>query len=332
MEQSTTTAESVLFKHHNKNVLEVIFNQPKKLNAIDKYCIQRLDKHFLKYLPADIKEAECIEEEDVDIPRVVMFSGAGNVFCAGGDVKETYANIISEKFEEVLDTARIEAALYFSLSLMEPVQVVIWNGYVMGSGAGISFIAPVRIATDNTVFAMPETSIGMFPDVGAVYFLPKLLNNNYEIALYIGLIGHRLNGKEALNCGLATHYVKQENIEALKQAVIEKTDSNTDLAGVRNIIKPFTEGQYDPSTFSFSNQEIIKKVFQLDSMNSIYDRLEEMKSSNNTEESSFAGETLEKLNKMSPLMMVLYLIHLRRAKHFESLTKVYEDDYNLFNR
>jgi enoyl-CoA hydratase/carnithine racemase len=97
---------------------------------------------------------------------------------------------------------------------MKPLQISIWNGIVMGGGVGVSVHAPIRVATDNTVFAMPETGIGFFTDVGGSYFLPRVKSNINE-GLYLGLTGHRLKSKELLQWGVATHYVPSTNLEAL---------------------------------------------------------------------------------------------------------------------
>ena len=76
----------------------------------------------------------------------------------------------------------------------------------MGGGVGVSVHAPIRVATDNTVYAMPETGIGFFTDVGGSYFLPRV-KSNIRHGLYLGLTGHRLKAKELVQWGIATHYV-----------------------------------------------------------------------------------------------------------------------------
>ena len=77
---------------------------------------------------------------------------------------------------------------------------------MFGGGVGISCHAPFRIATDNTLYAMPETGIGFFTDVGASYFLPRI-KDNISIGMYLGLTGHRLKGRDVLSWGVATHFV-----------------------------------------------------------------------------------------------------------------------------
>lgn len=76
----------------------------------------------------------------------------------------------------------------------------------MGGGVGVSINAPIRISTDNTVYAMPEAGIGFFTDVGGSYFLSRL-KNNISLGLFLGLTGHRLKSKDLVKFGIATHYV-----------------------------------------------------------------------------------------------------------------------------
>lgn len=78
---------------------------------------------------------------------------------------------------------------------MDSIQISLWNGIVMGGGVGVSAHAPIRIATNNTVYAMPETGIGFFCDVGGSYFLPRL-HDNISSGLFLGITGFRLKGPE----------------------------------------------------------------------------------------------------------------------------------------
>lgn len=80
----------------------------------------------------------------------------------------------------------------------------------MGGGVGLSVHAPIRICSDMTVYAMPETGIGFFTDVGGSYFLSRVHDNNINLGLYLGLTGHRLKSRELVKWGIATHYVPKE--------------------------------------------------------------------------------------------------------------------------
>jgi len=92
---------------------------------------------------------------------------------------------------------------------MKPRQISIWNGIVMGGGVGVSTHAPIRVATDTTVYAMLETGIGFFTDVGGSYFLSRL-KGNISLGLYLGITGHRVKSRDLVKWGIATHFVPKD--------------------------------------------------------------------------------------------------------------------------
>ena len=96
------------------------------------------------------------------------------------------------------------------MSQLKSVQIANWDGIVMGGGVGISAFSPFIIATENSMYAMPEGKIGFFTDVGAGYFLSRLRNN---IGYYLGLTGARLKGEDVYIAGLANFYIPRENVQ-----------------------------------------------------------------------------------------------------------------------
>ncbi|GJN20181.1 hypothetical protein PR202_gb07525 [Eleusine coracana subsp. coracana] len=181
--------------------------------------------------------------------KLVILKGRGRAFCAGGDVAQVVRGIISDSWKYGADFFQNEFSLnYIIATYSKPqtirLQVSLLTGIVFGGGAGVSLHGKFRVATDNTVysiehknnfasvvnrlfvFAMPETALGLFPDIGASYFLSRLpgfygyLFSPFLIHLtvmliyhfhlygeYVGLAGARLSGAEMLACGLATHFV-----------------------------------------------------------------------------------------------------------------------------
>jgi enoyl-CoA hydratase/carnithine racemase len=103
---------------------------------------------------------------------------------------------------------------------MKPLQISLWDGYVMGGGVGISQFSTIRVATEKTLWSMPENVIGFFPDVGASYFLPRVKSNPC-LGMYLGLLGHKLRGKELIQWELATHYIPSEKLDDLKKEISE---------------------------------------------------------------------------------------------------------------
>ena len=88
----------------------------------------------------------------------------------------------------------------------------------MGGGVGVSCHAPIRVATDKSVYAMPETGIGFFTDVGGSYFLSRV-KNNINLGLYLGLTGHRLKAKDLVQWGVATHFVHSDKLDGLREDI-----------------------------------------------------------------------------------------------------------------
>lgn len=104
-------------------------------------------------------------------------TGAGEkAFCAGGDIVSLYkAHVDPSKDQSIkANFFHSEYLLDYSLSRMKPFQISIWNGICMGGGVGLTWHSPIRVATDNSMYAMPETAIGLFCDVGGSYFLSHI--------------------------------------------------------------------------------------------------------------------------------------------------------------
>ena len=160
--------ESLIYTKHNKNVLEILLNEPKKLNSLDTKMIKNMLRRVKKFLPEN-RESSTTDEEatdserrgdelnEMEVPKVIIMNGAGGKsFCAGGDISSLYNAKKKGSDDKVIkDFFRYEYLLDYLLTRMKPIQVAMWNGYVMGGGVGLSIHAPIRIATDNTLFAMP---------------------------------------------------------------------------------------------------------------------------------------------------------------------------------
>ncbi len=138
-------------------------------------------------------------------------------FCAGGDIRQLYEDIASDPasadaFFEI--EYRLNALIK---SYIKP-YVAFVDGVVMGGGVGVSVHGEFCVATERTVFAMPETGIGFFPDVGGGWFLPRL---GLPVGLWLGLTGHRLKGGEVASIGIASHFMESEVVEAVKASLVQ---------------------------------------------------------------------------------------------------------------
>jgi len=327
--------DSVLYKHHNSYAFEIMLNQPKRLNAIDYKMIKSILKRVQEWVPDNIdssSDEESIKHKEDKIPKMVIMSGVGKAFCAGGDVASLYRQRSqTDGLKLNKNFFRYEYLLDYSITKMKPIQVSFWQGAIMGGGCGISVNSPIRIATENTVFAMPETAIGLFPDVGSTWVLPRIFNNNPSMGMYIGLSGDRIKGVDLAKCGYATHYVNLEKFEKLKQELISKSNSETTLETIREICNGYSDYIYTPTNFSYSKLDMINKVIKLDTLKDNFDRLKSLSETGNEHEKKWASTTLTNFNKFSPTSMCVTFEQIKRGATLKSIEEAFNIESQLIN-
>ena len=186
---------------------------------------------------------------------------------------------------------------------------LVWDadGIVMGGGVGVSIHGAYRVATEKAMFAMPETNIGLFPDVGGSYFLSRLPG---ELGTYMGLTGDRLHAADLLYAGLATHYTPSTAVPALKER-LEACTSAADVDAVLGQLANETEAQSAAQgSMLEANRAAIDAAFGYDSMEEIFAHLAKAAQAGN----EFATKALKTLQRMSPTSMKLTLRLLREAR------------------
>lgn len=152
----------------------ITLNRPKALNAINLEMVQKIHEPLQRWQNSK--------------SLVIIKGEGGKAFCAGGDVRTL---VESENVPETKRFFKSEYTLNHLIGTYKVPYVAIIDGIVMGGGVGLSVHGKYRVATERTMFAMPETAIGLFPDVGGSHFLPKLEG---KLGLYLGLTGFRLKG------------------------------------------------------------------------------------------------------------------------------------------
>ena len=186
----------------------ITLNRPQALNALNIDMAEQFSETLNKW------------SADKKIKRVLL-KGEGKHFCAGGDVKKVHLS--GNKSNLKKNFFSTEYKLNYEIYNFPKPYMSIWNGVVMGGGVGLSIYGDYRIVTDTTKFAMPETAIGFFPDVGGSYFLSRLKNN---IGLLLGLTGYILNANEILSLELGTHYCPINELDNLIDEYISKGTIN----------------------------------------------------------------------------------------------------------
>jgi enoyl-CoA hydratase len=170
-------------------------------------------------------------KQDALVKAVIIDHSEGRGFCAGGDIRmlaESGAKEGTEKAAEAKAFFYAEYQLNHLLFEYKKPVVAFMDGITMGGGVGISQPAKFRVATENTRFAMPETGIGLFPDVGGGWFLPRLEG---RVGQYLALTGARLDGAECLALGLATHYLAHEKLEDAKERIAKNPGRISGILG-----------------------------------------------------------------------------------------------------
>jgi enoyl-CoA hydratase len=156
----------------------------------------------------------------------VITAAGDKAFCTGGDIRQLYDWGLARD-PAFIDFFRAEYLLDDYIKHYPKPYVAIIDGITMGGGVGISVNGSHRVATESLTFAMPETGIGLFPDVGGSYFLPRCPG---RVGMFLGLTGHRLKAADAIYAGIATHYVSSDRCADLVEQLTVCDDVDACLA------------------------------------------------------------------------------------------------------
>jgi len=206
------------------NLGHITLNRPKALNALTYAMCEEITRLLVEW------------EKDPNIGAVLIDGEGERAFCAGGDVILLHdSGKAGDKRAE--NFWRIEYALNELIHRYSKPYITLIDGFVMGGGVGLSVHGRLRVAGDETVFAMPETGIGYFPDVGGTYFLPRL---GLDIGQWLGLTGARLDAGQSCHVGVANAFVPSARhgnlIKALGKAELDGSD-----AAVANVMIGFVK-------------------------------------------------------------------------------------------
>ncbi|HEV2677234.1 MAG TPA: enoyl-CoA hydratase/isomerase family protein [Aliidongia sp.] len=267
----------------------VTLNRPKALNALSLGMIRATDRALIAFAG----------DEAVD---AVVIRGAGEkAFCAGGDVRALVTA------PEGVDKARLARDFFaeeYRLNLRihdypKPFVALI-DGVTMGGGCGLSLHSRHVVATERTMVAMPETVLGLFPDVGATWFLNRCPG---EIGLCLGLTGRRLKAADLKAIGLASHVVPSPGIDALVGALAGKPQ--LDHETVRRVLD--THGQDAGPSALLGDRVAIDRIFAGDSLEAIIAAL-------SAETAPWAAEALHTIQRASPTSLRVTFRQLRQGR------------------
>jgi enoyl-CoA hydratase/carnithine racemase len=196
--------DEVLFETRGSLGL-ITLNRPQALNALNRPMCLAIHRQLNAW------------RDDAAVKAVVIRGAGDRAFCAGGDVVSVYhaGKSGSPEWEGFFHD---EYRMNHAIATFPKPYVALIDGITMGGGVGLSIHAPYRVATERTLFAMPETGIGLIPDVGGTHALPRLPG---ELGAYLGLTGARLKAADCVYAGIATHHVPSERLDVLVAALAE---------------------------------------------------------------------------------------------------------------
>jgi enoyl-CoA hydratase/carnithine racemase len=258
----------------------ILLDRPKALNALDLAMIRDMQAALEEW------------RDDPGVHAVVIEGTGGRAFCAGGDIRAIRSLAQAGEAAAVEAFFAEEYALNASIDEYPKPYVALIDGICMGGGIGVSVHGSHRVATETAMFAMPETGIALFPDVGATFMLPRLPG---QLGLYLGLTGARMQGADAVHGGIATHFVLQADLPALRADLAR--DGVAAVAVHARTLPPFSLAPH---------RAAIDRCFGAETVPEILLRLQ-------AEGTDWARETLATLRAMSPSAVLWSFAAVRRG-------------------
>ena len=271
------------------NAGRVLLNRPKVLNALNHKMIIQLKNKLESW------------SKDNSI-KLVIIEGAGEkALCAGGDIRALYDSRPNNQ-QFVARFYADEYLLNMTIKSFPKPYVSVMDGIVMGGGVGVTVPGSHRIVTERTICAMPETGIGLIPDVGSTYFLARAPKH---IGTYIGLTGTKMNASDTIYAGFADHTVQSKSLPTLLEELSHgnyendiESEINSIISSYKTIMEP---SKLEPLSFFISN------IFSNNSIEKIITGLK-------NHDSKWSRETLDTLNKKSPTSLKLSLRAIKGAE------------------
>lgn len=263
------------------------------------------------------------------MPLILVWPpGAGDkAFCAGGDIRA-----VTEAGKAGLPLAqdffREEYTLNHATHVFPKPYIAVIDGITMGGGVGLSVHGPFRIATEHSVFAMPETFIGLFPDVGGSYFLPQLRGG---LGMFLALTGYRLKGRDVIHAGIATHFMARAALPQLRDRMaalcpqLVTLDPKERLDSVRGLLDTFHQENEEVDHRSFSLEQHFDQIDSVFSRDSVEDILGALKE----EGGEWGAQQIEILAKMSPTSLKITHHQLREGSKMGSLAECLKMEYRM---
>lgn len=301
--------EQVVLGEEIGNIRVITLNRPRQLNVISSKVVSLLAEYLEKW------------EKD-DKAELVIIKGVGRAFSAGGDLKMFYDG--REPRDSCLEVVYRMYWLCYHIHTYKKTQVALVHGISMGGGASLMVPMKFSVVTEKTVFATPEATIGFHTDCGFSYMLSHLPGHLGE---FIALTGARLNGKELVTVGLATHYVPSEKMPELEKRLM--CLNSGDRNAIKSAIEEFSLDVKVDEESVLNKQSTINECFSKDSVEEI---IKSFETEARKEGNAWIGPMLKSLKRSSPTGLKITLRSIREGRKqtlAESLKKEFRLTMNI---
>lgn len=279
----------------------ITLNRPEALNALNHGMI------------LGIRDTLALWLDDAEVSLVVIDGAGDRGLSAGGDIRALHANAVSGRNDLSRHFWHDEYELCVTIAEYPKPIVSIMDGITMGGGVGVSAHAAIRIVTERSRVAMPETRIGFSPDVGGTFLLSRAPG---ELGTYLGLHGATMTGSDAIACGFADYYVPSDRLSHLYQALGERADPGSPA----EVVLLFDE---TPPPSELEAQRVwIDRCYAPDTVAGIIELL-------GAESELAAGPAANELTRLSPLALTVTLAVVRHARSLGSLRDALEQEYRV---
>ncbi|MFC8680447.1 enoyl-CoA hydratase/isomerase family protein [Microbacterium ureisolvens] len=294
-------AEPTVLARTGGGLGRLTLNRPRAINALDLGMIHLLHEALDSW------------EHDTEVD-VVLLDGAGERgLCAGGDVRGLAERVTGGKADESALFFRDEYALNARIAEYPKPFVALADGITMGGGIGLAGHAAIRIVTERSQLAMPETRIGFTPDVGGTWLLAHAPGRLGE---YLGLTGAVMDASDAIYAGFADHFVPHDRLDAVRDALETRADPSTPT----ELVLLFDE---TPAPAGLERaRPWIDDAFAADTVSEIVERLR-------ARPEPEASATADLLGELSPTGLAVTLAAVRRARELPGLRAALEQEYGL---
>ncbi|MDD1016343.1 enoyl-CoA hydratase/isomerase family protein [Pseudomonas rubra] len=291
--QAATDAQ-VLAEVRN-HIGHLTLNRPSGLNALTLDMVRSLQQHLTAWA------------NDPHVRAVVLRGEGPKGFCAGGDIRSLYDSYKAGDSLH-LDFFVEEYALDLCIHHYPKPVLALMDGFTLGGGMGLAQGADLRVVTERSRLAMPETAIGYFPDVGGSYFLSRLPG---ELGIYLGVSGVQVQAADALYCGLADWYLDSSKLASLDERLDSLRFGEHPLKDLQGLLAKLGIQVLDDAPLA-KLRPAIDHFFALPEVGSI---VEQLRAVTVADSHDWALKTADLLEARSPLAMAVTLEMLRRGRH-----------------